>query len=57
MESEVIMYTEVIAMDIDQKREQRESAYVSKKCMWRTFLKPLLYPLVFHLNRNRYFLN
>ena len=48
MESEVIATdievtaadTEVIATDTDQKREQRESAYVSRKRMWRTPPEP-----------------
>jgi hypothetical protein len=51
MESEVIatdikvtaVDTEVIATDIDQKREQRESAYISRKRMWRTPLEPSSY--------------
>ena len=31
---------EVVATDTDQKREQRESAYVSRKRMWRTPPEP-----------------
>ena len=41
MESEVIAAdTEVIATDTDPKREQEESAYVSRKRMWRTLQEP-----------------
>ena len=32
--------SEVIATDTDQKNEQRESAYVSRKRMWRTLPEP-----------------
>ena len=32
--------TKVIAIDTNQKREQRESAYVSRKRMWRTLPEP-----------------
>ena len=32
--------TEVIATGTDQKREQRESVYVSRKRMWRTPPEP-----------------
>ena len=32
--------TEVVATDTDQKREHRESAYVSRKRMWRTPPEP-----------------
>ena len=65
MESEVIATdieviaadTEVIATDTDQKREQRESAYVSRKRMWGTPPEPSLHPPVLHQNRSRSFLN
>ena len=39
------------------KREQRESAYVSRKRVWRTLLEPSSHPPVLHRNRSRSFRN